>query len=210
MKVPFFPSIGAGNPSTVVNLALHELGLDENFLLRALIAANGKPVFTAGELDFGKMGCTEWIWVCQKLHLPIDSISTGYSRIAHRAWVGQAILDGAYVLPITDRLRALFREFISLQRQSFRSEKEYYGPELRRKIVLGRFEERKLRRKLRKHNARVGAPKRRKYVRLHTQSLLGAPILVPTLKKRRPTARPGLKVQIEQEKAAVQASTDNQ
>ncbi|NGZ61359.1 MAG: hypothetical protein CV081_12780, partial [Nitrospira sp. LK265] len=64
MKIPFFPSIGAGDPSSVVALALHELGLSEDFLIRAVLAAKGKLEFKNGEIDYKKIGCFEWFWIC--------------------------------------------------------------------------------------------------------------------------------------------------
>ena len=177
MQRPMFPPIAPGDPSSIINLALHELGLNEVFFLKAFIAAKGNPKITNGEWNIGKVDVTEWIWICKTLYLPMDCISMGYFRMCHRAWVGEAVLEGAYVLPWTDQARSIFREYISIQRRSIRDQKNHYGPELLRKICNGRREEARLRRVMRKQNLRTGEPARKRN-RMHlVQSSVG-PILI--------------------------------
>ncbi|MGK5083506.1 hypothetical protein WDW37_09390 [Bdellovibrionota bacterium FG-1] len=179
MQRPLFPSIASGDFSAIINLALHELGLNENFFLRAFIAAKGKPKIKDGEWDIGAVGVTEWIWICKKLYLPLDCISIGYSRMWHRAWVGRAILEGAYVLPWTDQARSLFREYIAIERRSIRDQKNHYGRELLRKVIGGRREEAKARRMMRKQNLRTGESARKKYQKYFIQSAIGPLMIQP-------------------------------
>jgi hypothetical protein len=113
LKIPFFPSIGAGDPSSVVNLALNELGLNEDFIIQVLVAKGRATKPISGGLDFFRMSSGDWFLTCERLHLPVDSISFGYSRIDHRSRVGEAILNGTFALPLTFRTRALFREYIT-------------------------------------------------------------------------------------------------
>lgn len=199
MQRPMFPSIAPGDFSAIINLALHELGLNENFLLRAFVAAKGRPKFKDGEWDIGAVDVTEWIWICKKLYLSVDCVSTGYFRMSHRHWVGQAILEGAYVLPMTDQARRLFREYLGIQRYEIRSQKSYYGPELRLKVAKGRREEAKLRRIMRRKNLKTAVPARRKNMRLFTQSAIRAVMIEP---ERRSSNRdeaglnPGLAVHV--------------
>ena len=183
MQRPLFPSIASGDFSAIINLALHELGLNENFLLRCFISAKGKPKFEDGEWDIGAVDVTEWIWICKKVYLPVDCISMGYSRICHRQWVGQAILDGAYVFPMTDQAQGLFREYIAIQRRSIGEQKNHYGSELRLKIALGRREEAKLRRVMRRKNLETAVPARRKNMRFFTQSVIGPVMIQPEARR---------------------------
>ena len=195
MQRPMFPSIAPGDFSAIINLALHELGLNENFLLRAFVAAKGKPKFRNGEWDIGAVDVTEWIWICKKLYLPVDCISMGYFRMGHRHWVGEAILEGAYVFPMTDQAQSLFREYIGIQRNEIRSKKDHYGPELRLKIAKGRREEAKLRRIMRRQNLKTAVPARRKNMRFLTQSVIG-PVTIELEPRRKKGSsggsRPGL------------------
>lgn len=195
MQRPMFPSIAAGDFSAIVNLALHELGLNENFLLRAFIAAKGKPKYKKGEWDIGAVDVMEWIWICKKLYLPVDCISVGYFLMGHRHWVGKAILEGAYVFPMTDQVQSLFREYIGIQRNEIHNKKNHYGPELRLKIAKGRREEAKLRRIMRRQNLKTALPARRKNMRFFTQATIGPVMIQPeTLRPSRKSAgsRPGL------------------
>ncbi len=201
MKIPFFPSIGAGDPSSVVALALHELGLSEDFLIRAVLAAKGKLEFKNGEIDYKKIGCFEWFWICKKLYLPLDSYAYGYSRLTHRAAVGEAILDRSFVLPLTARTKALFREYLEVQRHSHRREKEFYGDELLRKVIRKRIDERRERKLVRALNLRVGRPAREKYDRLFVQSSIGAPLMLRDRKRRTANGvqhSHGLRVELQQ------------
>ena len=103
MKSPLFPAIAAGDPSGVVNIALYELGLSEAFLLEAFRRVKGRPKFKEGQWDVSQVAWMEWEWICKKLHLPLDSYSSGYERMTHKLRVGQALLEGSFVLPLLIR-----------------------------------------------------------------------------------------------------------
>ena len=170
MQRPLFPLIAAGDISAIINLALHELGLSEGFLLQALMAANGKPKTRKGAWDFERLSAFEWMWICQKLHLSPDCLSVGYFRLSHKVSVGAAILNGAYVLPITEKTWELFLEYLSDRRRSIRGEAEHYGPRLLEKMKQQRYDEARARRNIRKHNLRIGQPIRVKLSKLYVRS----------------------------------------
>lgn len=104
--------------SMTLKQALSELGLTEHLLLKIFIAAGRIPTLTeSGKWKYSNLSATDWIWICNLIHLPIDSISFGYMRFTHCAWVGRAIEQGLYVLPRTRRLESFFREYIRSKRQ---------------------------------------------------------------------------------------------
>jgi hypothetical protein len=65
--------------------------------------------------------------LCQALHLEIDCISYGYFPDFHRRKVGHALYEGAYSLPITDRVRRIRKWYRGYQKRERARESNYYG-----------------------------------------------------------------------------------
>ena len=179
MRRPLFPPIAPGDLSSIINLALHELGLSEKFLMRVFGASKGKPKTLKGEWDYWRLGAFEWMWICGKLYLPTDCISVGYIRMTHKAWVGRAILEGTYVLPMTEKTKVLFREYLAGRRREVKSERSHYGPRLLMKMKRQRYEEAITRRINRRLNHGLGQRERNKLSKLFIQSESSSVLIAP-------------------------------
>lgn len=153
MQVPFFPPIGRGDIHSIVSLALYEMGLSERFLLGLFLATGGSPTLDErGQWDCKQMSVCEWIWICRTIYLPLDSISIGYVRHTHKAWIGRAIQAGRYVLPNTKAVERLFREYLHDQKLSARRERRHYGPPLSLRMKQSHYRAAMRRRRRRKRN----------------------------------------------------------
>lgn len=156
MKIPFFPSLFPGDLNSIVELALYELGLDKVFLLCAFKKSGGIPAFEHDPLewDIKSISASEYVWLCDLLLLPYDSITTGYSRMQHKAWVGRAVENGTFVLPITQSTRALVSEYLKDKKRSIQFEAVHMGARLRRHARAQRYVESVARRTERRSNRR--------------------------------------------------------
>ena len=151
MKIPFFPAIAAHDASGTINIALHELGLTENYLANILRGLRvSVHLNQMGEIDFNKI----WVLVCRLLQLPLDCFSGGYMRMTHVHWTGTAIQEGNLLLPRTKALERLFRDFLENKRASIRDEAEYLGDRLRKRAKDKRYADAARLRKERKKSMR--------------------------------------------------------
>lgn len=171
MKKNIFLSRLHSNMKSIVNCALSELGLSEKFLLHSFILCGGRPkIGTSGEWLLEKIDVAEWSWITTHLYLPIDCLTLGYQRKQHKMWVGDAIVEGAYLFPKTGRLEDFFREYISDKRQDIKWELTHQGDLLRERTKIARFEERKARRKIRRINLKLGTKSRIYFSKIYYQS----------------------------------------
>jgi hypothetical protein len=152
--MPLFPPLCAGDVSGIVSLALFELGLNEAFFLAAFVRAGGRPRFRCLTRDWAieEVDVFEWKWICDVLHLPLDSISYGYWRREHRFRVGEAVSEGTYILPMTDSTRGLVREYYRDRKREIRNEAKHYGECLRARMREERYKEMIARRARRRNN----------------------------------------------------------
>lgn len=135
-------SVSKEDLQNTVNLALCELGLPESFLISALALFGYKIPFTKnGSRNYGAMSLDVWIFLCELCHLDINSISTGYFRQMHVYHVGQAIREGRYLLPRTQRLESLYREHLLRKRDSIRWEANHLGHRLQQYTRRQRYVE---------------------------------------------------------------------
>lgn len=79
---------------------------------------------------------TEWISLCENLYLPLDSISCGYFRLAHKARIRAAWENGDLWLRRTPALKALLREITDDRRREVNYRRIHYGLRLRWKMQI--------------------------------------------------------------------------
>ena len=155
MKIPFFPAIATHDVSGTINIALHELGLTENYLANVLRGLHvSVHLNQTGEIDFNKMDVNTWVLVCRLLHLPLDCFTGGYMRMTHVHWIGTAIQEGKFLLPRTKPLEHLFQDFLAKKRASIRYEAEHLGDRLRKRAKDKRYTDAARLRKERKQSMR--------------------------------------------------------
>lgn len=82
---------------------------------------------------------TEWVSLCENLYLPLDSISYGYFRQAHKARIRVAWENGDLWLPRTRALKVLLREIAEDHRREVKCRSKHYGIRLRWKMQMQDF-----------------------------------------------------------------------
>ena len=118
----------AWQPDKIVEAALETLGLDFAFL-ETLIHMDEAKI--RERLSSKELLSSEWIALCEALYLPLDMISYGYFKQAHKYRVREAILDSYYRLPKTRGYRWLLLEFFKDYVEHWRFESKHYGFRLR-------------------------------------------------------------------------------
>ena len=139
--------------SAVVNSALHSLGLRKEYLVHILgeLRCDSFQI-SKNNLDFEKINVTEWVIICNLLHLPFDSASYGYVYCEHQHRIGTALQNGLYLHPRTQALALFLKEFFQNQHFEILNSKKYYGDQLRNKIRQERCRQFIRRRKSRRIN----------------------------------------------------------
>lgn len=118
----------AREPERIIEAALETLGLDFRFL-GALVHMDEAKL--RERLSSKELLCSEWIALCHALYLPLDMISYGYFKRAHKYQVREAILDSYYRLPKTQGYRQLLIEFFWNYVEHWKFESKHYGFRLR-------------------------------------------------------------------------------
>lgn len=118
----------AWQPDKIVEAALDTLGLDFAFLGTLIHMDEAK---IRERLNSKELLSSEWIALCEALYLPLDMISYGYFKQAHKYRVREAILDSYYRLPKTWGYRRLLLEFFKDYAEHWKFESKHYGFRLR-------------------------------------------------------------------------------
>lgn len=119
-----------GDTRRIIESALTTLGLDFEFLA----SRTGLPSDPCSQWNEKALTASDWIHICDVLHLPTDSICTGYNRRAHKARISFDRRYGLVVLPRTFQYKALLTEIRREKRINRRWEDQHFGFRLRWRV----------------------------------------------------------------------------
>lgn len=155
---------------SAVILGLKNLGLTESFLIRASRADRCLlPTTRLGHIDYANIPISQWVWLCRLLYLPLDPSSSQWMTNLQQHYVGQAIMEGRFVLPRTRSVTRLLKRFIERERSDVRFQKESYGDPLLTRMISQRRLKVKERRMLRRAN-------QKRYAHLLNYEMSGNPL----------------------------------
>ena len=138
---------------TCVLQALRNLGVSESYLISTMTTYNHKSALNRrGVLNFQNISVSDWIWLCEFLYMPIDPIADEWMRAYQRNHACAAILEGRFILPMTEEVRILLGEFLRQEKTSIRFNKKQYGSPLLERVIAERRKEVKGRRMMRLQN----------------------------------------------------------
>ena len=123
----------------VISMALQNLGLDEEFLLNALIVAGSKAISKIEkEILYPELSISDWIWIAAVLYIPTEISTDSWMRIEQCQRVGAAIAEGRFTLPMNDKVKTMLRHFYTNERKGIRLNRDNYSSSFLKKIILGR------------------------------------------------------------------------
>ncbi len=126
------PFVYSGETEKIIALALDALGLSFFYLIELMELPFD---ITIDRFKSENLGGDEWIAICDALYLNVSSISTGYSRMEHRARIKEAIESGYFHFSKENHcVRKLMFEIKQRKREDWFFQSEHYGFRLRWKI----------------------------------------------------------------------------